>query len=59
MTPPLGLLEFLERSGSAAKAYEIQADTEQLSLALGCQEDDILTASLVCLLYTSPSPRDS
>ena len=55
MTPPLGLLEFLERSGSAAKAYEIQSDTEQLNLALGCQEDDILTASLI--LHPEHAPR--
>ena len=47
ITPPLGLLEFLERVDSNAKIYEIEADADQLSLSLGCREKDILTCSLL------------
>jgi len=55
ITPPLGLLEFLERVGSNAKIYEIESGAEQLSLSLGCQENDILTASLI--LNPEHAPR--
>ncbi|MEK9555789.1 MAG: hypothetical protein VW313_08155, partial [Gammaproteobacteria bacterium] len=55
ITPPLGLLEFLERVGSNAKIYEIDCEAEQLSLTLGCQENDILTASLI--LHPEHAPR--
>jgi hypothetical protein len=55
ITPPLGLLEFLERVGSNAKIYEMEADADQLSLSLGCREEDILTCSL--LLHADRAPR--
>ena len=55
ITPPLGLLEFLERVGSNAKIYEIDCEAEQLSLTLGCQDNDILTASLI--LHPEHAPR--
>ncbi|NCX49983.1 MAG: hypothetical protein EBW81_10965, partial [Gammaproteobacteria bacterium] len=55
ITPPLGLLEFLDRVRSNAKIYEIKSEADQLSLALGCQENDILTASLI--LHPEHAPR--
>tara|TARA_A100001015_G_scaffold121758_1_gene134993 strand:- start:466 stop:945 length:480 start_codon:yes stop_codon:yes gene_type:complete len=55
ITPPLGLLEFLERVDSNAKIYEIEVDADQLSLSLGCREEDILTCSL--LLRANRAPR--
>ena len=55
ITPPLGLLEFLDRVKSNAKIYEIKSKADQLSLALGCQENDILTASLI--LRPEHAPR--
>jgi prolyl-tRNA editing enzyme YbaK/EbsC (Cys-tRNA(Pro) deacylase) len=55
VTPPLGLLEFLERVSSNAKIYEVEADADQLSVSLGCCEDDILTCSL--LLHADRAPR--
>jgi len=57
MTPPLGLLEFLERVDSNAKIYEIEADSDQLSLSLGCREEDILTCTLI--LRADRAPRIS
>ena len=55
ITPPLGLLEFLDRVNSNAKIYEIKSTADQLSLALGCRDDDILTASLI--LHPHRAPR--
>lgn len=55
MTPPLGLLEFLERVGSNAKIYELEEDADQLSLSLGCREEDILTCTLI--LRAGRAPR--
>ena len=55
ITPPLGLLEFLDRVNSNAKIYEIKSTADQLSLALGCRDEDILTASLI--LHPHRAPR--
>ena len=55
LTPPPGLLEFLERVGSNAKVYEITSTAEQLSLSLGCREEEILTTSLI--LHADRAPR--
>ena len=55
ITPPLGLLEYLERVKSNAKIYEIKSEADQLSLALGCQDEDILTTSLI--LHPGYEPR--
>ena len=55
LTPPLGLLEFLERAGSNAKIYEIKSTAEQLCLSLGCREEEILTTSLI--LHENKAPR--
>jgi hypothetical protein len=55
LPPPLGLLEFLERVHSDAKVYAIEEPTDQLSLSLGCREDEILKTSLI--LSTQYAPR--
>jgi prolyl-tRNA editing enzyme YbaK/EbsC (Cys-tRNA(Pro) deacylase) len=55
ITPPLGLLEFLDRVNSTAKIYEIKSEPDQLSLALGCQDEDILATSLI--LHPKHAPR--
>ena len=55
LTPPPGLLEFLERVGSNAKVYEITSSAEQLSLSLGCREEEILTTTLI--LHADRAPR--
>ena len=55
LTPPLGLLEFLERAGSNAKIYEIRSTAEQLCFSLGCREEEILTTSLI--LHKNKAPR--
>ncbi len=55
LPPPLGLLEFLERVHSDAKVYAIEEPTDQLSLSLGCREDEILKTSLI--LSTRYAPR--
>jgi prolyl-tRNA editing enzyme YbaK/EbsC (Cys-tRNA(Pro) deacylase) len=55
ITPPLGLLEFLDRVKSNAKIYEIKSEADQLSLALGCQDEDILATSLI--LRSGHEPR--
>jgi prolyl-tRNA editing enzyme YbaK/EbsC (Cys-tRNA(Pro) deacylase) len=55
MTPPPGILEFLERVGCNAKIYKIEGDADQLSLSLGCREEDILTCSLI--LHAHEGPR--
>jgi|GEM_PF-458293 len=55
LTPPLGLLEFLDRVGSTAKLYQIDESNEQLSVALGCRDEDILTTHLV--LAPDRAPR--
>lgn len=55
LPPPLGLLEFLERVQSDAKVYAIDEPTDQLSLSLGCREDEILKTSMV--LSTEYAPR--
>ncbi len=47
LTPPLGLLEFLDRVGSSAKIYEVQAPDDQLAVALGCNDQDILATELI------------
>ena len=39
ITPPLGLLEFLERVGSNAKIYEIDCEAEQLTFNLWFREN--------------------
>jgi len=54
MTPPLGLLELLERVSCNAKIYEIEADSDQLSLSLGCREEDILTCTLILRAGCAP-----
>jgi prolyl-tRNA editing enzyme YbaK/EbsC (Cys-tRNA(Pro) deacylase) len=55
ITPPLGLLEFLDRVKSNAKIYKIKSEADQLSLALGCQDEDILATSLI--LQPKHAPR--
>lgn len=55
VTPPLGLLEFLDRVGSTAKIYHVDAPESSLSLVLGCREQDILATHLV--LSPSRPPR--
>lgn len=55
LTPPLGLLEFLDRVGSTAKIYQMDEPIEQLSVALGARDEDILTTDLV--LAPDRSPR--
>ncbi len=55
LTPPPGLLEFLERVGSNAKVYEIASSAEQLSLSLGCREEEIITTTLI--LRANKAPR--
>ena len=55
LTPPPGLLEFLERVGSNAKVYEITSSAEHLSLSLGCREEEILTTTLI--LHAERAPR--
>ena len=55
LTPPLGLLEFLERAGSSAKIYEVQSTPEHLGLSLGCREEEILKTSLI--LHADKAPR--
>jgi prolyl-tRNA editing enzyme YbaK/EbsC (Cys-tRNA(Pro) deacylase) len=55
ITPPLGLLEFLDRVKSNAKIYKIKSEADQLSLALGCQDEDILATSLI--LQPKRAPR--
>ena len=55
LTPPPGLLEFLERVGSNAKVYEIASSAEQLSLSLGCREEEIITTTLI--LRANKGPR--
>lgn len=55
LTPPPGLLEFLERVGSSVKVYEIISSAEQLSLSLGCREEEILTTTLI--LHADKAPR--
>ena len=57
ITPPLGLLEFLDRVQSNAKIYEIKSTADQLSVALGCRDEDILAASLI--LHPHRAPRIS
>ncbi|MDC3032467.1 hypothetical protein OA249_00720 [Litorivicinus sp.] len=57
ITPPPGLLEFLDRVHSNAKIYEIKSTADQLSLALGCRDEDILAASLI--LHPHRAPRIS
>tara|TARA_B100001093_G_C26705192_1_gene960878 strand:- start:361 stop:810 length:450 start_codon:yes stop_codon:yes gene_type:complete len=57
LTPPPGLLEFLERTGSNAKVYEVKATAEQLNFSLGCREEEILTTSLI--LHAQKAPRVS
>jgi hypothetical protein len=55
LSPPLGLLEFLERVQSRVNVYAIDEPTSQLSLALGCRESEILTTSMV--LSSEYAPR--
>ena len=55
LTPPPALLEFLERVGSNAKVYEIASSAEQLSLSLGCREEEIITTTLI--LRANKAPR--
>ncbi|MEC8308417.1 MAG: hypothetical protein VXZ81_05775 [Pseudomonadota bacterium] len=55
LTPPPGLLEFLERVGSNAKVYEITSSAEHLGLSLGCREEEILTTTLI--LHAERAPR--
>lgn len=54
LTPPLGLLEFLDRVGSTAKIYQMDAPADQLSVALGCRDEDILTTHLVLAADRAP-----
>ena len=46
-----------DRVNSNAKIYRIKSTADQLSLALGCRDEDILTASLV--LHPHRAPRIS
>ena len=55
LTPPPGLLEFLERAGSNAKIYEVQSTSDHLGLSLGCREEEILKTSLI--LHADKAPR--
>ena len=55
ITPPLGLLEFLERVGSNAKVYELNSTADQLSLTLGCRDSDIVVSNLI--LQPEKTPR--
>lgn len=55
LTPPLGLLEFLDRVGSSAKLYEVKAPDDQLSVALGCTDREILATELI--LSPGRTPR--
>jgi len=55
ITPPLGLLEYLERVGSNAKLYAVPAARDDLALELGCDESHILQATLI--LRADRAPR--
>lgn len=55
MTPPLGLLEYLERVGSNAKLYAVPVARHNLALELGCDESHILQTTL--LLRPERAPR--
>ena len=55
LTPPPGLLEFLERAGSNAKIYEVKSTSEHLGFSLGCREEELLTTSLI--LHAEKAPR--
>lgn len=55
ITPPLGLLEYLERVGSNAKLYAVPVERNNLALELGCEESHILQATLV--LRPDDAPR--
>lgn len=54
ITPPLGLLEYLERVGSNAKLYAVPVERDNLALELGCDESHILQTTLLLRPETAP-----